>query len=73
MNTKEITTREIEEKIIQILSRELVSIRELSRRLNVRRDLLTGYLEALKNSGILEFYKVGKANVYVVKRCKNER
>ena len=55
MNTKEITTREIEEKIIQILSRELVSIRELSRRLNVRRDLLTGYLEALKNSGILEF------------------
>ena len=62
----EITTRGIEEKIIKILSSRLLSTTQLSREIGIRRDILTGYLEALKNQGKLEFHRIGKSNVYTV-------
>jgi predicted transcriptional regulator len=62
----ELTTKGIEEKIIHILSSSLLSTTQLSKEVGLRRDILAGYLEALKNQGKLEFHRIGKANVYTV-------
>jgi len=41
-----------------------MSVSELARRLNVRREYLGGYLEALRDSGRLERIMVGRSYVY---------
>lgn len=56
----------VEEKIIQILSKRILSTSRLAKELGIKRYVLVGYLEAMKNQGKLEFHKVGKANVYTV-------
>jgi len=61
------TGQKIEDKILEILSKEILSISELSRRLNVKRYILAGYLEALREQGKVDVFKVGKAKVYVAK------
>jgi len=65
-----ITTDDFEKKIIELLSSKLLSVSQIAKELGVRRDIVTGYLEALKNQGKLEFHKVGKSNVYTVSRLK---
>lgn len=57
----------IEEKILNILSKEIMSISQLARRLKIKRYLLSGYLEALKDQGKVESFVVGRAKVYVAK------
>jgi DNA invertase Pin-like site-specific DNA recombinase len=64
------TERNIEGKILKILSERIVSTSQLAKELGIKRYILTGYLEALKNQGKLEFYRVGKSNVYVPKGWK---
>jgi hypothetical protein len=59
--------QKIEDKLLEILSKEILSISELSRRLNVKRYILAGYLEALKEQGKVDVFKVGRAKVYVAK------
>ncbi|MCC5994166.1 MAG: hypothetical protein LM587_01035 [Candidatus Aenigmarchaeota archaeon] len=59
--------QKIEDKLLEILSKEILSISELSRRLNVKRYILAGYLEALREQGKVDVFKVGKAKVYVAK------
>jgi len=59
--------QKIEDKLLDILSKEILSISELSRRLNVKRYILAGYLEALREQGKVDVFKVGKAKVYVAK------
>ena len=66
--TRTLTTRDIEDKIIRILSNRIISTSQLARELGLKRYILTGYLEAMKNQGKLEFHRVGKANVYTVVR-----
>lgn len=69
----EITSNDFEKKILDLLSKELLSVSQISKKLGIRRDVATGYCEALKNQGKLEFHKVGKSNVYTVtRRSKNE-
>jgi len=58
--------KSIEEKIIQILGKKILSTSRLAKELGIKRYILVGYLEALKNQGKLEFHKVGKANVYTL-------
>jgi len=60
------TGKEIEERILKALSRTVLSTAKLSKEMGVSRYILAGYLEALKNQGKLEYYKVGKSNVYIV-------
>lgn len=55
-----ITTDDFEKKIMELLSSKLLSVSQIAKELGVRRDIVTGYLEALKNQGKLEFHKVGK-------------
>ena len=61
-----ISSNDMEKRIISILSKELMSTSELARKLGMRRDIIAGYLEALKNQGKLKFSKVGKSYVYTV-------
>jgi Mn-dependent DtxR family transcriptional regulator len=68
---KGLIDKNIEEKIIQILSKRILSTSKLAKELGIKRYILVGYLEAMKNQGKLEFHKVGKANVYTL--AKGER
>ena len=63
---KGLIDKNIEEKIIQILSKRILSTSKLAKELGIKRYILVGYLEAMKNQGKLEFHKVGKANVYTL-------
>jgi len=67
---KPITTNDFERKILELLNSKLLSVSQIAKELGVRRDIITGYLEALKNQGKLEFHKVGKSNVYTISRLK---
>ncbi len=57
----------LEDKILDELSDELMSVSELADRLDTRRDFLAGYLECMKDQDKLEKMEVGKAHVYQVK------
>jgi predicted transcriptional regulator len=70
MEEKPITTDDFEKKILELLSSKLLSVSQIAKELGVRRDLITGYLEALKNQGKLEFHKVGRSNVYTISGMK---
>ncbi len=63
-----ITEIDFEKKILNLLRKNLLSVSQLSKRLGVRRDVVAGYLEALKNQGKLEFHKVGRSNIYTIPR-----
>ena len=43
-----------------------MSVSQIARETKIRRDVITGYLEALKNQGKLEFHRIGKSNVYTL-------
>lgn len=67
MPVKELTTNDFEKKILNLLSSKLMSVSQVAKELGIRRDVAAGYLEALKNQGKLEFHKVGRSNVYIVR------
>ena len=58
---------DLEKRIISYLGKGLMSVSQLAKKLGVRRDFLTGYLECLRHQGKLERLEVGKAYVYRVK------
>ncbi|MFH1228919.1 MAG: helix-turn-helix domain-containing protein [Candidatus Aenigmatarchaeota archaeon] len=70
MEKESITSNDFEKKVIDLLSNKLLSVSQIAKDLKVRRDIVSGYLEALKNQGKLEFHKVGRSNVYTVSRMK---
>ena len=61
-----LTDNDFEKKILDILSKELLSVSQVAKKLGIRRDVAAGYLEALKNQGKLEFHKVGRSNIYTI-------
>jgi DNA-binding transcriptional ArsR family regulator len=67
---KNITPSDLEKRILELLSRRLLSVSQISKEIGLRREVATGYLEALKNQGKLEFHRVGKSNVYTTSRSK---
>ena len=68
MVDKGLTDNNFEKKILDLLSKELLSVSQIAKRLGIRRDVAAGYLEALKNQGKLELHRVGRSNVYMVPR-----
>jgi DNA-binding transcriptional ArsR family regulator len=54
----------IEIRILDLLSDEILSTSEVAKRINMRREVVSGYLEALRNQGKLEKIRVGRSNVY---------
>ena len=73
MPSKELTSNDFEKKILSMLSKNLMSVSQVAKRLGIRRDVAAGYLEALKNQGKLEFHKVGRSNIYIVREGSNEK
>lgn len=57
----------LETNALKLLKSRPMSVSELSKKLNVRRDFLTGYLESMKDRNLLDLVEVGKAHVYIVK------
>ena len=66
MSDKHLTTSDFEKKILELLGARLMSVSQIAKEMKMRRDVVAGYLEALKNQGKLEFYKVGRSNVYTI-------
>jgi predicted ArsR family transcriptional regulator len=65
---KPVTPTDFEKRLMVLLSDSLMSVSQIAKELGVRRDVATGYLEALKNQGKLEFHTVGRSNVYTIRR-----
>jgi predicted transcriptional regulator len=57
--------KELTAKIIKLLENDPgQTVKELSKKLNVNRTFLAGYLKALENQGYLKSKKIGPAKVY---------
>lgn len=56
----------IESEVLKHIKQRPISVSELARKLDLRRDFLAGYLESMRERGILRMVTVGKANVYMV-------
>lgn len=70
---KTVTENAFEKRILDLLSKKLMSVSEVARKIGMRRDITAGYLEALKNQGKLDFSKVGRSYVYkTTERWKND-
>ena len=64
---------DFEKRILNLLGKKLMSTSQVARELGMRRDVAAGYLEALKNQGKLQFFKVGRSHVYTTSgRWTNE-
>ena len=61
-----LTDNDFEKKILDLLSKKILSVSQIAKNLEIRRDVVAGYLEALKNQGKLKFHRVGRSNVYTV-------
>jgi predicted transcriptional regulator len=59
-----ISNVDLEKRILSLLGKKIMSTSQLARELGMRRDVAAGYLEALKNQGKLNFFKVGRSHVY---------
>jgi predicted transcriptional regulator len=64
----EVTSNDFEKRILDVLSKDLLSVSQISKKLGIRRDIVCGYCEALKNQGKLDFHRVGRSNVYTVSK-----
>ena len=54
----------VEKRILNLLSKQIMSTSQVAKKLNMRREVTVGYLEALRDQGKLEKTKVGKSNIY---------
>lgn len=54
----------VELEILRIIKERPISVSELARKLKMRRDFLAGYLESMRDRGMLRKIAVGKAHVY---------
>ena len=61
------TPDNLESKILSMLDKKLMSVSQIAREMKISRGVATGYLEALRNQGKLEMFKVGRSNVYIVR------
>ncbi len=60
------TPNNLERRILDLLDKRLLSVSQVAKELKINRAIASGYLEALKNQGKLELYKVGRSNVYIL-------
>lgn len=59
---------DVKARILDTLSKKPMSLSELSRRMKVRREFVTGYLEAMRHEGEVEVVQVGRSKVYRPKK-----
>jgi predicted transcriptional regulator len=59
-----------EKKVLSLLENSLMSTSQLAKELGMRRDMVVGYLEALRDQGKVEKIRVGRSDVYINKSAK---
>ena len=62
----------VKNRILDTIRKKPMSLSALSRLLNVRRDFISGYLEAMRHEGEVELVSVGRSKVYSPKQNKIE-
>ena len=55
-------------RILTTLRQRPMSLSELSRKMKMRRDFISGYMEAMRHEGKVTVVKVGKSKVYRPKK-----
>ena len=58
------TSGDVKKRILSTLRKNPTSLSELSRRLKLRRDFVSGYLEAMRHDGEVKVVIVGRSKVY---------
>jgi len=58
------TPTEFKRKVIATLKSNPMSLSELSRKLKLRRDFVSGYLEAMRGAGEVDVATIGRSKVY---------
>lgn len=58
----------VEKRLLDLLSEEILSTSEVARKLNMRREVTVGFLEALREQGKLKRTKVGRSIVYMTNK-----
>ncbi|MCX6820812.1 MAG: hypothetical protein NT016_02595 [Candidatus Aenigmarchaeota archaeon] len=58
------TPAEFKRKVVAMLKSSPMSLSELSRKLKLRRDFVSGYLEAMRSTGEVEVATIGRSKVY---------
>ena len=58
------TPAEFKRKVVATLKSNPMSLSELSRKLKLRRDFVSGYLEAMRSTGEVEVATIGRSKVY---------
>jgi predicted transcriptional regulator len=54
----------VKNRILDTIGKKPMSLSEVSRVLNVRRDFVSGYLEAMRHEGKVNVVAVGRSKVY---------
>ncbi len=62
-------SRDVKTRIISILQKKPISLSELSRQTKLRREFLTGFLEAMRQEGKVDVVTVGRSKVYQPKEA----
>ena len=63
-----VVNKELENSILNLLSKNLMSVTQVANTLGIRKDLASKYLEFMRQQGKLELFVVGTSNVYTVPR-----
>jgi len=62
------TPADFKRKVVATLKGNPMSLSELSRKLKLRRDFVSGYLEAMRHAGEVEVATIGRSKVYNPKK-----
>ena len=57
-------SKDIKKKIMNLIRDDPISVSELARILKLRREFVSGYMEALHHNGEVKVVTVGKSKVY---------
>lgn len=63
-----ISSAGVKAKILATLEKKPMSVSELSRQMKMRREFVSGYLEAMRSEGKVKVVTVGRSKVYSQKR-----
>lgn len=63
-------TNVTERKVLSLLENNLLSTSQLAKELGMRRDVVAGYLEALRDQDKVVKIRVGRSDVYITKGSK---
>ena len=63
---------DLKRRINSTIKKKPMSLSELSRKLKLRRDFVSGYLESMRHEGEVRVIRVGRSKVYRPKKGKRK-